>query len=127
LAETSKVGKKSFPWFLLSVILHRISVGVVTMNKQCFRPYGGETKEFTVTLQNEALTFKAVDEAEQVVGIVQQPQDILILVVAGLMSHFISLVPSIYIHMLSILSILTAGMEEQSATSFSEPLQVTSN
>jgi hypothetical protein len=89
------------------------------MNKQFFRPYGGETKEFTVTLQDEALTFEAVDEAEQVVGIVQQPQDILILVVAGLMSHFISFVPSIYI--------LTAGLEEQSATSFSVPLQLTSN
>jgi hypothetical protein len=97
------------------------------MNKQFFRPYGGETKEYTVTLQDEAFTLEAVDEAEQVVGIVQRPQDILILVVANLMSHFVSFVPSIYIHMLSVLSILTAGLEEQSATSFSVPLQVTSN
>jgi hypothetical protein len=41
------------------------------MNKQFFRPCGGETEEFIFTLQDEALALEIVNEAEQVVGIVQ--------------------------------------------------------
>jgi hypothetical protein len=54
---------------------------------------------------------KAFDEAEQVVGIMQLPQDTLVPTTGSLMSHFISFV----------LFILTVGLEEQSATSFSVP------
>jgi hypothetical protein len=94
---------------------------VATIYKQFFIPCGGETKQFTVTLQGEALALKAIDEAEQVVGIMQLPQDVLLPAAGGLISHFISFVPGIYIHMVSVLSILIAGLEEQSATSFSVP------
>jgi hypothetical protein len=94
------------------------------MHKQFFRLCGGETKEFAITLQDEALTLEVVDEAEWVVGIVQRPQDILLPAAAVLMCHFISFVLSIYIHMLSVSSILTTGLEEQSVTSFIMPLQV---
>jgi hypothetical protein len=38
------------------------------MNKQFFKPCGGETEEFTVTLQDKALTLEVVNDAEQVVG-----------------------------------------------------------
>jgi hypothetical protein len=69
-------------------------------------------------LQGKALALEVVDEAEQVVGVVQRPQDVLLPAAAGLMSHFISFVPSIYIHMLSVSSILTTELEEQSVTSF---------
>jgi hypothetical protein len=64
---------------------------------------------------------KAFDEAEQVVGIMQLPQDTLVPTTGSLMSHFISFVLSIYIHMVCVLFILTVGLEEQSATSFSVP------
>jgi hypothetical protein len=69
------------------------------MKKQFFKPCGDETKEFTVTLQDKALALEVVDEAEQVVGIVQRPQDVLLPAAVGLMSHFISFMSSIYIHM----------------------------
>jgi hypothetical protein len=36
------------------------------MNKQFLKPCGGETKNFTITLQDEALALKAVNEAKQV-------------------------------------------------------------
>jgi hypothetical protein len=49
------------------------------MNKQFFILCGGETKKFTITLQDEALALEAVDEAKLVVGIVEQPQDVLLL------------------------------------------------
>jgi hypothetical protein len=74
---------------------------VATIYKQFFIPCGGETKQFTVTLQGEALALKAIDEAEQVVGIMQLPQDVLLPAAGGLISHFISFVPGIYIHMVS--------------------------
>jgi hypothetical protein len=42
------------------------------------------------------MALKAFDEAEQVVGIVQLPQDILLPAAGGLMSHFISFIASTF-------------------------------
>jgi hypothetical protein len=72
---------------------------VATINKQFFKPCGGETEEFMITLQDKALALDVVDETEHVVGIVQRPQDVLLPASVGLMSHFTSFVSSIYIHM----------------------------
>jgi hypothetical protein len=60
---------------------------VATINKQFFKPCGGETEEFMITLQDKALALEVVDETEHVVGIVQRPQDGLLPAGFGIYIH----------------------------------------